>query len=349
MADHAPGPPDESGGGAEAERPALPTHLKAEMEGASYLGPTSFAKVPRLTEEGELDRWRPDFAVVGAPWDDSTSYRPGARFGPRAVRTANYQFPVWHLDLEVSPLRELVVVDYGDAVCAPGQVERSHAAIQDRVSQVARRGIVPLVIGGDHSITLPSATAVADQVGRGRLGVIHFDAHADTAPDSFGNPLSHGTPMRRLIESGAVAGANFVQIGLRGYWPPKEVFSWMRQQRMRWHLMDEVWRQGIEEVVRRALAEALEGPEAVYLSVDIDVLDPGFAPGTGTPEPGGMNPADLLRAIRAICLSTRVVAMDVVEVAPALDPAELTAQNANRCLLEAISAEAAKRRQRPPG
>jgi agmatinase len=326
-------------------RPPIPPYLRRQMDGPSYLGPTSFAKVVQLSEPDELDQWRPDFAVVGAPWDDSTSYRPGARFGPRAVRVANYQPPDWHLDLQIAPLQEVTVVDYGDAACEPGLVEPSHSAIRERVGEIVSRGIIPLVIGGDHSVTLPSATAVADVVGRGRLGIVHFDAHADTAPESFGNPLSHGTPMRRLVESGAVPGANFVQIGLRGYWPPREVFDWMREAGMRWHLMDEVWRLGIAEVVRRAMAEALDGPEFIYISVDIDVLDPGFAPGTGTPEPGGMNPADLLRAIRQVALNTPVVAMDVVEVAPALDPAELTAQNANRCLLELISATAAKRRQ----
>ena len=327
------------------DRPQIPPHLRRQMEGPSYLGPTSFAKVVQLSEPDELDRWKPDFAIVGAPWDDSTTFRPGARFGPRAVRVANNQPPDWHIDLEVAPLEELTLVDYGDAVCPPGLVEPSHEAIRQRVHEVASRGIIPVVIGGDHSVTLPSATAVADVVGRGRLGIVHFDAHADTAPESFGNPLSHGTPMRRLVESGAVPGPNFVQIGLRGYWPPREVFEWMKAAGLRWHLMDEIWRLGISEVVRRAVAEALDGPEFIYLSVDIDVLDPGFAPGTGTPEPGGMTPADLLRAIREVALYTPVVAMDVVEVAPALDPAELTAQNANRCILELLSATAAKRRQ----
>ena len=327
------------------DRPQIPPHLRRQMEGPSYLGPTSFAKVVQLSEPEELDRWKPDFAIVGAPWDDSTTFRPGARFGPRAVRVANNQPPDWHIDLEVAPLEELTLVDYGDAVCPPGLVEPSHEAIRQRVHEVASRGIIPVVIGGDHSVTLPSATAVADVVGRGRLGIVHFDAHADTAPESFGNPLSHGTPMRRLVESGAVPGPNFVQIGLRGYWPPREVFEWMKAAGLRWHLMDEIWRLGISEVVRRAVAEALDGPEFIYLSVDIDVLDPGFAPGTGTPEPGGMTPADLLRAIREVALYTPVVAMDVVEVAPALDPAELTAQNANRCILELLSATAAKRRQ----
>lgn len=325
-------------------RPQIPPHLRAQMEGPAYLGPTTFSKVVGISEEAELDQWRPDIAIVGAPFDDGTTYRPGARFGPRAVRIANYQIPEWHLDLEVAPFEELTVVDYGDAVCPPGQTAESHRAIYDRVSQIARRDIIPIVIGGDHSTTLPSATAVADSVGRGKLGIVHFDAHADTAPESFGNPLSHGTPMRRLVESGVVPGRNFVQIGLRGYWPPREVFDWMREQGLRWHLMEEIWRLGVAEVVRRAVAEAMDGPELIYISLDIDVLDPGFAPGTGTPEPGGMDPADLLRAIRQVALHTPVVAMDVVEVAPANDPAELTAQNANRCIMEFISAVAAKRR-----
>ena len=324
-------------------RPEIPPSLRAQMDGPAYLGPATFSKVVGITEEEELDSWRPDAAVIGAPYDDSTTYRPGARFGPRAIRVANYQTPEWHLDLEVSPFTDLTVVDYGDAVCPPGDVHGSHEAIRRRVAEVASRGIVPLVLGGDHSITLPSATAVADAVGRGRLGIVHFDAHADTAAESFGNPLSHGTPMRRLVESGAVPGRNFVQVGLRGYWPPRDVFDWMRGQGMRWHLMEEVWEKGIAEVMRRAVAEALDGPELIYISVDIDVLDPGFAPGTGTPEPGGMSPADLLRAIRQVALSTTVVAMDVVEVAPANDPAELTAQNANRCLTELLSVLAHKR------
>jgi guanidinobutyrase len=150
--------------------------------------------------------------------------------------------------------------------------------------------------------------------------------------------------MRRLIESGAIPGRNFVQVGLRGYWPSKDVFDWMRAQGMRWHLMGELRDRGVVPVIEDAIAEALDGPEHIYLSVDIDVLDPGFAPGTGTPEPGGMQPIDLLHAIRQIVLRTDVVAMDVVEVSPPYDWAELTSQNAHRCLLEAISALAVKRR-----
>ena len=318
-------------------------NLDAQVDGPQFLGPATFMKAPALSEPAELDAVHPEVAIVGAPWDDSTTYRPGARFGPRAVRVANYQPPSWHLDLEVAPFEVLSVVDYGDAVCYPGLTEQAHSAIRARVSEVASRKIVPMVIGGDHSITYPSATAVADAYGRGKLGMVHFDAHADTANNTWGNLASHATPMRRLIESGAIPGRNFVQLGLRGYWPEKATLDWMRGRGMRWHLMGEMLDRGIESVIEEAIEQALDGPEVIYLSVDIDVLDPGFAPGTGTPEPGGMQPADLLRAIRKIWLRTTVVAMDVVEVSPPYDHAEVTAQNANRCILEAISALAVKK------
>jgi agmatinase len=222
--------------------------------------------------------------------------------------------------------------------------EVSHAAIRQHVGDVAARNIIPMVIGGDHSITWPSATAVAAAHPPGSVGIVHFDAHADTGDNLWGNLYSHGSPMRRLIESGAIPGRNFVQVGLRGYWPPKDVFDWMRAQGMRWHLMGELRDRGVAPVIEDAIGEALDGPDHIYLSVDIDVLDPGFAPGTGTPEPGGMQPVDLLRAIRQIVLRTDLVAMDVVEVSPPYDWAELTSQNAHRCLLEAISALAVKRR-----
>lgn len=256
-------------------------------DGPAYLGPTTFSRVPLLTTTDQLDDLHPDVAIVGAPWDDGVSYRPGARFGPRAVRTASYQSAEWHLELEVAPLDVLRVVDYGDARCVPGMADVSHAAIRERVSDVASRNIVPMIIGGDHSITWPSATAVAAAYPSGSVGIVHFDAHADTGESSWGNLHSHGSPMRRLIESGAIPGRNFVQIGLRGYWPPKDVFEWMRAQGMRWHLMGELRDRGVVPVIDDAIAEALDGPEHIYLSVDIDVLDPGFAPGTGTPEPGG--------------------------------------------------------------
>jgi arginase len=226
----------------------------------------------------------------------------------------------------------------------PMDIDRGHEVIRRKVLEVASSGAVPIVLGGDHSITYPSASAVAEAVAPKGLGVVHFDAHADTALSTWGNLRSHGTPMRRLIESGAVSGRNFVQVGLRGYWPGPETLDWMREQGMRWHLMTEIEERGAEAVVVDAIAEALDGPEVIYLSVDIDVIDPGMAPGTGTPEPGGMLTRELLRAIRQVVGSVQLAAMDVVEVSPPFDHAEVTATAAHRCVLEAISALAVKRR-----
>jgi agmatinase len=212
-----------------------------------------------------------------------------------------------------------------------------------KVREVAASGAIPIVLGGDHSITWPSATAVAEVAQPGSIGIVHFDAHADTADVDRGQLAGHGTPMRRLIVSGAVSGRNFVQVGLRGYWPSPEVFAWMEAQGLRWHTMREIEERGAGAVVDDAIAEALDGPDAIYLSVDIDVLDPGVAPGTGTPEPGGLLPRELLRAIGRIVEAVPLAGMDIVEVSPPYDHAETTAMAANRCALEAITALARRR------
>jgi agmatinase len=223
-------------------------------------------------------------------------------------------------------------------------IDRGHAVIRRKVLDVARTGAVPIVLGGDHSITYPSASAVAEAVAPRRMGIVHFDAHADAALSTWGNLRSHGTPMRRLIESGAVDGRNFVQVGLRGYWPGPHTLDWMKRHGMRWHLMTEIEERGAEAVIADAIAEALDGPDVIYLSVDIDVIDPGMAPGTGTPEPGGMLTRELLRAVRQVASSVELAAMDVVEVSPPFDHGEVTAAAAHRCVLEAISALALRRR-----
>jgi agmatinase len=311
----------------------------------AFVGIPSFLKVPIVSDATQLAAERPDVVIVGAPFDMGASNRPGARYGPRAIRGAsNLGRGIHHLALDVEPLKHLRVFDYGDASVVPSSIERSHEAIQLKVGEVMQTGAIPVVLGGDHSITLPSATAVADALGRGKVGIVHFDAHADTAEDDFGVRLGHGTPMRRLIESGAVPGRNFVQVGLRGYWPAPEVFAWMQSQGMRWHLMAEIEHRGFDAVLDQAIAEALDGPELIYLSVDVDVLDPAFAPGTGTPEPGGLTSRELLGAVRRIVLETQVVALDVVEVSPPYDgPGAITAEVAHRVVLETLSALTAKR------
>jgi len=310
----------------------------------TYVGPVSFMKLPWIADPAELTRRKPDVAIVGAPFDDAVSHRPGARFGPRAIREAQYTSGSIHsLQLGVEPFEVLDVVDAGDANIVPAHLERGHALIYRKVREVAASGAIPIILGGDHSITWPSVTEIAELRRPRSVGIVHFDAHADTANEDWGVLAGHGTPMRRLIESGAVAGRNFVQVGLRGYWPPVETFAWMKSQGLRWHLMREVEERGAEAVIRDAIAEALDGADSIYLSIDIDVIDPGLAPGTGTPEPGGMLTREVLRAIRQIVGAVELAGMDVVEVSPPYDHAETTAMAANRCALEAISALAAKK------
>ena len=286
-------------------------------------------------------------AIIGAPFDSGTTYRPGARFGPGAIREgddmdADGARP--HLDTGIDALKVLSVVDLGDVDLVPGYTELSLERLAAAVEAVARRKVVPLVLGGDHTITFADATGVARMYGYDRLALVHFDAHADTGPDHFGQPHGHGTPMRRLVESGAVPGHRFVQIGLRGYWPPPDVVEWMRRQDMRWYLMSDISRRGLPAVMDEAIAHAAEGSEAVFVSVDIDVVDPGMAPGTGTPEPGGLTSRELLDALRQVGRELNVVGADFVEVSSPYDgPGEITARLANRAVLELLNGMAQRR------
>ncbi|GLW10801.1 agmatinase [Microtetraspora sp. NBRC 13810] len=288
-----------------------------------------------------------DVVIIGAPFDGGTSHRPGARFGPGALRQACY-LPADgsrpSLALRVDALRDLRVYDAGDVECYSGDVEGSIAHIEEAVRRIALSGAIPVVLGGDHTIALPDARGVATARGMGRVSMLHFDAHADTGNIAFGHLYGHGQPMRRLIESGAIRGDRFLQIGLRGYWPEPETLRWMAERKMRSYEMTEIVARGLEECLTEAFAIALDECEGVFLSVDIDVCDPGHAPGTGTPEPGGLTARQLLDSVRRICYELPVVGMEVVEVAPPYDHADITAYLGNRVVLEALSAMARRRK-----
>jgi agmatinase len=305
----------------------------------------TFAGVPRTTFDALADGGF-DIVIIGAPFDGGTSHRPGTRFGPQAIRGTDYlphDASRPHLALGVDPLQELRVADLGDVVMPSGEMERSLRQLESVVTAVAAAGAVPVILGGDHTITFPDATGVARHHGWGRVSLIHFDAHADTADTQWGSLHGHGTPMRRLIESGAVRGDRFLQIGLRGYWPGPETLAWMDEQGFRSYEMTEVVARGLDECLTEAFAIATDDCDGVFLSIDIDVVDPGMAPGTGTPEPGGLTGRQLLDAVRRCALELPVAGLDVVEVAPAHDHAEITAFLANRVVLEALSGIAVRR------
>ena len=293
-----------------------------------------------------------DVVIVGAPFDGGTSYRSGARFGPQAMRSACY---LAHdgsrpsLAMRVDGLQDMRVVDAGDVELYSGDAVRSCADLEVVIEKIAQSGAIPLVLGGDHTITWPDVTGVARARGWGKISVNHFDAHADTGDIEFGSLVGHGQPMRRLIESGAARGDRFLQMGLRGYWPGPETLAWMAEQGMRSYEMTEIVARGFDECLTEAFVIAIDECDGVFLSVDIDVCDPGHAPGTGTPEPGGLTARQLLDAVRRICYELPVVGIDVVEVAPPYDHADITALLGNRVVLEALSAIARRRKDARDG
>jgi agmatinase len=306
-----------------------------------YLGLLTFAGVPYTEDPAELEGF--DVAIVGAPMDDLVSDCPGTRFAPRAIRGAGVGTGR-HLEARLDPFAQLRVVDFGDAPVIPADAVRSHAAIEATVGQVLVAGVMPVVLGGDHSITEPAVRACAAV--HGPVGMVHFDTHTDTGAEVFGVELSHGTPMRHLVDDGHVAGARYAQIGLRGYWPGEAEFAWQAGHGITSLFMHDVRDLGIREVLRRAIAAVGAGP--TYLTVDVDVLDPAFIPGTGTPEPGGMTAVDLLLAVRTVATELDLIGVDVVEVIPTgVGSDDYSALVADRIVREALTGVALRRGAQP--
>ncbi len=304
-------------------------------EKPDYAGPLTFGGVPCTQDPAELVGF--DVAIVGAPMDELVSDRPGARFAPRAIRAASCP-PGPHLEAGVDAFAALRIVDFADAAVVPAQPSRSHGAIEQTVGEVVGAGLLPLIIGGDHSITGPDARACAGR--HGPLGLVHFDTHTDTGAEVFGATLSHGTVMREIVDEGVIDPRRYVQIGLRGYWPGESEFSWQAERGITSLFMHDVRERGIVSVVREAIS--VVGPGPVFLTVDIDVLDPAFIPGgTGTPEPGGMTTGELLWAARTVAAGLDLVGADLVEVIPtgvaSADPAALAGERIVREILTGIA------------
>jgi agmatinase len=309
-------------------------------EKPDYAGLLTFGGTVYTQDPAELAGC--DVAIVGAPMDDLVSDRPGARLAPRAIRSASCP-PGPHLEAKIDAFAALRIVDFGDAPVIPADARTSHAAIEATVGQALAAGALPFTLGGDHSITEPCVRACAAV--HGPVGCIHFDTHTDTGAEVFGVAVSHGTFMKRLIDDEQIDPARYAQIGLRGYWPGETEFAWQRERGVTSLFMHDVRDLGIREVVKRALAAVGTGP--VYLTVDVDVLDPGFIPGTGTPEPGGMTPTDLLLAVRTVAASCELVGFDVVEVIPSsVGTNDASALVAERVVREALTGVALSRASR---
>jgi agmatinase len=307
----------------------------------------TFLGIPRCDLADPKSYEGADIVILGAPIDSGTTYRSGTKMGPQAIRGTDYlpqdgERP--HLNMRVDGLKELKIFDAGDVLMPPMDLQDSLDRLEQATEKLAKAGVIPLILGGDHSIASADVRGIANVMGHGKVSMIHFDAHADTGTDQWGSLIGHGVPMRRLIESGAVRGDKFLQLGLRGYWPDNETLNWMRDQKMRSYEMTEIHHRGMDAVLNESFKTLTDDCEGVFLSVDIDVVDPGMAPGTGTPEPGGMTSRELMEAVRRICTELPIVGVDIVEVAPAYDHADITSLLANRIVLEVISSIALRKR-----
>ncbi len=285
------------------------------MTAPRYAGVATFMGRPLARDPSELD-----IALVGIPFDGGTENRPGARHGPREIRNMSSLLRAVHHVTRVDPYQVCRVADLGDVpLTSAFDLEASHAGITEFYRRVQRGGAIPLSAGGDHSVTLPILRALAADR---PVGMVHIDAHTDTCDEELGSKHTHGTPFRRAVEEGLLDPERTIQIGIRGAQDSEEGWTFSLESDMRVVFMEEFTRLGVDAVIAEARRTAGHG--ATYLSFDIDSLDPAFAPGTGTPEVGGMTPIEaqaLVRGLRGLDL----IGADVVEVSPPFDPSGNTA------------------------
>ena len=303
------------------------------MASPRFTGPSTFARLPHVRTLEDVD-----VAIVGVPFDTGVTYRVGGRFGPNAVRAASVMLRPYNANLGVKPFDVLSCVDYGDVAIVPGYTKRSYQAIEAAVAPIVEAGVVPILIGGDHACTLPHLRATRS---RGPVAVIDFDSHTDAWDSYFGEKYNHGTWMRRAIEEGLVDVGRSIEIGLRGSIYGAEDWTGLRTELgLEYLTTEDVFALGPETVAARIRERVGAGP--AFISFDIDVVDPAYAPGTGTPEAGGPSAHDLLAIVRRLT-GIEFVGFDVVEVIPAYDPAGQTATLAANLAYEMLSLVALRR------
>ncbi|GLW04904.1 agmatinase [Microtetraspora sp. NBRC 13810] len=297
-----------------------------------FAGPATFARLPRLDQVEHCA-----VAVAGVPFDSGVSYRPGARFGPSAVREVSRLLRAYHPALDVAPFAAVQVADAGDIACNPFDIGEAIETVEHAAGEILGAGARMVTIGGDHTIALPLLRAVARE--HGPVALVHFDAHLDTWDTYFGAAYTHGTPFRRAVEEGVVDTEALSHIGIRGPLYDKKDLDEDRRLGFGIVTSADVMRRGVDEVVD-ALRQRV-GDRPLYVSVDIDVLDPAHAPGTGTPEAGGLTSRELLEILRGLA-GGNLVGADVVEVAPAYDHAEITSVAASHVVYDLIALLALK-------
>ena len=291
-----------------------------------FAGISTFARLPNTQSlEGV------DVAIFGVPFDGGTSFRPGARFGPQGIRQASRLLRTHNYALDVQPFDELMVVDYGDLVVVPSDIEDTYALVEEQVHAFYVAGVFPMAMGGDHSVGLPLLRACARK--HGPVSLVQFDSHPDTWDKLFGKEYGHATVVKRAVEEQLIDPARSIQVGIRSSLPYPDDLDRTRAMGITIVTVEELFRRGIQDVAEQV--RGLVG-DKVYMTFDIDFLDPAYAPGTGTPEVGGPTSRmaiDLVRELKSLPL----VAFDLVEVAPQYDVSEITAMLAANIMYEALS------------
>jgi len=280
-----------------------------------FAGPATMMRLPAASSAKDLDA-----CFVGVPIDIGTSHRSGTRFGPRQIRAESAMLRPYNMATRVSPFDCLQVADMGDIAINTFDLKRSVGLIEAGIRQILNNNCVPLILGGDHTLTLPVLRAMAEK--HGPVGLVHVDAHADINEHMFGEAIAHGTPFRRAVEEGLLDTQRVVQIGLRGTGYADDDFDWPRQQGFRVVQAEACWHQSLTPLMAEVREQIGTGP--VYLSYDIDSLDPAYAPGTGTLEIGGLTTVQALEIIRGMA-GLSIVGADLVEVSPPYDQAGSTA------------------------
>jgi guanidinobutyrase len=291
-----------------------------------FAGPGTMMRLPAVDSAEGMD-----VVFIGIPLDVGTSNRPGTRFGPKQIRAESVMLRPYNMWTRAAPFDSLRVGDLGDVPINTFDLKDAVARITDFYNKVLAHDVMPLTLGGDHTLSLPVLRAIADK--HGPVGLIHVDAHADINEHMFGEAIAHGTPFRRAVEEGLIDPFRTWQIGLRGTGYTAEDFDWARDQGFTVVQAEELWHQSAAPLIERARAAMGDGP--VYLTFDIDSLDPGFAPGTGTPEIGGLTPIQAIEIIRG-CRGLNLVGADLVEVSPPYDPQGNTALLAANLIYEML-------------
>jgi len=296
------------------------------LEYARFTGIPTFMRLPNITQPEELD-----IALIGVPFDGGTTYRPGPRFGPRHVRVQSAIIRPWNPVLKVNPFAKYRVADFGDVPVNPLSIEDTFRRIERGLTPVLDAGARTVCVGGDHSISLPILRAVAKKHG-GPVCLIQFDAHNDLWDEYFGSKYSHGTPFRRAFEEGLLQDGGVLQVGLRGQVYGEDDFDFAREHRVLMVTAEEFHAKGMAPVQRHL--RGFRG-KPVYVTLDIDCVDPAFAPGTGTPQVGGFTSAQIVELVRAL-RGLDILGCDLVEVSPPFDTGELTSLLAANLLFELL-------------